>query len=493
MKFVSSVWKWFNLQWSPHPRYGRVAFRLAVESLEDRLAPAVLHVGSGSSEYHTIQSAVSAAKTGDIVLVDPGIYQGQVAINKSIELISQSGWNWGRCDGSAVIEAPTNLGAQTVANPNAIVHVAGSGVNAVIEGFTIEGASAAGAANLLYGVRVDGNASAQIDFNNVSNIIDSSNSQFGVAISVGNGANSNDGLGAQVGSAFITGNNITNYQRAGIVISNAGSWGIVLNNNIMATNHPATATLASSVTGVEVSDGASATVAFNSISNNYNDSNGTGVLLFNPGQGTEIAFNAIQGNDYGLFGQDITAVAGSSAHDYYGGHYCGGDWGSFCGGDFGNRGVSLDSNAITGNTYVGIELRTSSGVNLSGNFIADNGGSTYVYEDAGILLYQSTNNLIIGNQSINNNGSGIFVDAGSTGNTIQGNTFLGNYYYDSTSYLLASANAVDLSTGNGTAGTANTWCNNFGVQSITLSGESLFQIESHCFGFGFGFGFGHGY
>ena len=79
--------------------------KLVLDVLEDRFAPAVLLVGTASTEYHTIHSAVSAANSGDIVLVDPGTYQEQVTITKSIELMPHYGSN----NGQTIIESPTNL------------------------------------------------------------------------------------------------------------------------------------------------------------------------------------------------------------------------------------------------------------------------------------------------------------------------------------------------------------------------------------------------
>ncbi len=231
------------------------------------------------------------------------------------------------------------------------------------------------------------------------------------------------------------------------------------------------------MTGVEVSNGASATVAFNLISNNYNDSNGCGVLLYAPGQGTEIAFNAIQGNDYGMYGLAVTSNTGAGGRHAFGGYNCGGDWGSSCGGDFGNRGVSVDANSVTGNTYQGIEFDYSSGVYISNNFIAKNGADNW--GNGGIFLYQSTGNVVSNNQTLDNDGSGIIIDAGSTGNTITCNTSLGNLY----SVAGASADFVDLSSGTGTAGTANTWTGNIGATSITVSGQSLVKNKFSPFGF----------
>lgn len=528
MELLGSFRKWFAAHWSIRQAGRRRLTRpLLVESLEDRWMPATLDVGTGLHDYHTIQAAIDAARNGDTILVDPGTYQEQLTINKSIDIEARSGCDqW--CHGnSAIILAPTNMGAPTTTDPGAIVHITGNGVCADISGFVIEGAPAtnttgAGDANLYYGVRVDGGANADINFNTITNIIDQSNPSFGVAISVGNASDSPDNLGSQVGSATVALNTISNYQRAGVVVSNTGSSAAIALNDIVGTSvNPA-----GSITGVEVSDGAVGLVSFNAISNNTNQSTGVGVLLYQPGKGTTVAANAIFGNDYGIYGDEVAASTNCgheisffcNAQFYEGGfgqvslsgfngfgvsyqpgqgftapdnaifsHDC-----SFFGGTFGvcagyGQGISISNNFITGNTFVGIEFDNSSHLLISGNFIADNGGATFNYEDAGIFLYQSTDNQIVGNTSIYNNGSGILLDAGSTGNSIQGNILFGNYYYNSVSYTLASADGVDLSAGNGTAGTANCWSDNFGVQSITLSGESLFDTRSHRFGFGFDF------
>lgn len=529
--------RWFLAPPRPQAKRKLARIRLEVESLEDRLVPAFLHVGSAAGEFATIQSAINAANTGDTVLVDPGIYQEQLTISKSITVEADSGCDQ-RCQGnSAIILAPTNLAAPTVADPGAIVHITGSGVCADVSGFVIEGAAAtsttpAGDANLLYGVRVDGSANAVISFNTIANIVDASglvngdlSSSFGVGVSVGNAGDSDDGLGAQVGTAIISLNNITNYQRGGIVVSNTGSSAAIALNSIVGTS----VSPADSITGVEISEGAVGLVSLNAISNNTNNANqssgdGCGVLLFAPGQGTTVAANAIYGNDYGVFGDSVVANScGQGISFSYNAQFSGDSCTSFslgafngCGvsyqsgqgtvpylgffgnnyGVFGNNfaggacggqgGISVSSNIITGNTFNGIELDNSSGVTISGNYASSNGGSTLYYGDGGIYLYQSTNNIITNNQTLNNYGSGIFMDVGSAGNTITGNTASGNYY----SIPNVSADLVDETIGSGTAGTANTWASNDAVTSITLSGESLVKAtKPHHFGDNWDFGF----
>jgi parallel beta-helix repeat protein len=122
-------------------------------------------------------------------------------------------------------------------------------------------------------------------------------------------------------------------------------------------------------------------------------------------------------------------------------------------------------------------------VAINNNQISGNGSNNTA--DGGIYLFQSTNNFLHNNQSKNNNGSGIYVDAGSTGNILQNNQFTGNVFDPASQ----NADAVDLSTGSGTAGTGNFWINNQGQTYIDISGQSLFKqkgpkdhhTDTHCY------------
>ena len=81
-------------------------------------------------------------------------------------------------------------------------------------------------------------------------------------------------------------------------------------------------------------------------------------------------------------------------------------------------------NTITGNTYNGIWLDSSSGVTVSANFLSGNGQNND--GDGGIALTGSTNNVLLANVSQNNNGSGIFLDADSSNNFLLSNSLRGN-------------------------------------------------------------------
>jgi len=418
--------------------------RLSVESLEDRTVPTVFNAYPGAGT--PIQNAINLANNGDTVLVHPGTYTEQLTITKSISLESSSNAN-GAVHGShntVYLNAPATMAPPTVADPGAIIHVTGAGVNAAIEDLVIRATTNSGVQNLWYGIRVDGGAFADIHGNSIQNIVASNDGSKGVGISVGNSGASNDGLGAQIGSASIVDNDVLSYQRAGIVVSNAGSGASISSNKMVGiTVHPA-----DSITGVEISDGAVGTVVRNAVSGNSNAQNpaqdGVGVFLFAPGMGTTVMNNSINGNDYGVLGDSIITNSTTVG-----------------------QGVAIGNNLIFSNAFVGVEIDNSSGVNISNNVIHFNGSDNY--QDGGIFLYNSTSNLVFSNTVTVNNGNGIFIDATSTGNTISSNVFQANEY--STSGV--TADVVDLTLGAGTAGTANTWANDTIGTQILASGGTI--------------------
>src|SRR5207244_3808391 len=62
--------------------------RLALECLEDRLAPAVLQVvpvggANGFTSFISLQAALNAAHSGDVILIEPGSSPGSVSCNIS--------------------------------------------------------------------------------------------------------------------------------------------------------------------------------------------------------------------------------------------------------------------------------------------------------------------------------------------------------------------------------------------------------------------------
>jgi parallel beta-helix repeat protein len=442
---------------SKHQQPRRV--KLSLECLEDRAVPATLHVGTNPHEYATIQAAINAAGNGDHIKVDPGVYTEQIVINKSVDLEGQGGGG----NPEVIVKAPAMLTSGLGTGGNAIIEVTGAH-NVEIEHLTITGpGNPQAVGNLKYGILVDGGASVEIAQNHITSIEDAifGASPFGVAIDVGNAADSADSsLGATTGTADIENNTIDNYQRAGIVVSNVGSAAFVNNNHVSGVGP----TTAISQEGVEVSALAVAQVTNNWISGNtnpdINSAAGTGILFENPGMirlpdydsdpndffVAAAANNKITGNDVGIY----VVNAGLQATDQPASAY-------------------LNNNQVSNNVFDGIVLDTSSGVQVNNNQLFGNGSANA--GDGGIYLTGANGNLLNNNQAKNNNGSGIFLDATSTGNALKNNQATGNVYDVSA----PNADVVDLSAGNGTGGTANTWVNNQGKTYIDSSGISLFH------------------
>ena len=124
------------------------------------------------------------------------------------------------------------------------------------------------------------------------------------------------------------------------------------------------------------------------------------------------------------------------------------------------KGVKVTGNTVENNGGDGVGLDGTSNIIVAANVLNNNAVGIHLslsstrYQRAhnilGILLVSSSSNQMIGNVADNNKAVGILLDAKSTGNTVTENTALGNGVFD----------AEDLSTGTGTAGTANIWTRN---------------------------------
>jgi nitrous oxidase accessory protein NosD len=217
----------------------------------DHVAAATLTVDDDGQDcpgapFTTISAAMLGSAPGDVIVLCTGTYVEQVTINKSVTLAASTGQ-------TPVIMAPAEM-----ALPKAIVRITGSGVTVRIEGLTISGPGAAGCDSLESGIRVDGGAHAVIRNNRISEIRDNplSSCQNGVAIRVGKQSE------GEIGTAIIQTNIIQGYQKAGIVVDNAGSRAVIAENQITGSG-PTSITPQS---GVQVSRGATGEVTANAIS-----------------------------------------------------------------------------------------------------------------------------------------------------------------------------------------------------------------------------------
>lgn len=240
-----------------------------------------------TAQFHTIQSAVTAAPAGSMIKVCAGTYVEQVAIPAGKDGLTL----YSVPDLGAVIKAPA-----VMSSPKAIVRVNGA-TNVTIRHFTITGPGGGPCDTLEYGVRVDGGGSATIADNHITKIEDTplSGCQNGVAVRIGQMST------GDVGSGSVVHNQIDEYQKGGVVVDNAGSSAEVAFNVVQGVG--ATPLIAQN--GIQISRGATGDVEHNTVSmNNYAlpSTDSVGILLFmDSNSGTVVSHNDTSLNDDGIF------------------------------------------------------------------------------------------------------------------------------------------------------------------------------------------------
>ena len=247
------------------------------------------------AQFTTIQSAVNAAAPGDSIEVCPGTYTEQVTIPSGKDDLKL----YSRNPLQAVIKAPA-----VMTDPKAIVRVNGA-EDAEIRAFTITGPGGGICDSLRYGVRVDGDGSAEIRHNLIKDIRDNespvSGCQNGNAIQVGRN------FEGQTGHAEIVGNWLQDYQKTGVVVDNAGSSAEIRHNVVDGIG----VTTVIAQNGLQISRGANAEVQHNRITDNdYEPTStlGTGILAFELDGGVEIEHNTLARNGSGVYLDDVSGV-----------------------------------------------------------------------------------------------------------------------------------------------------------------------------------------
>ncbi len=362
--------------------------------------------GDGSP-YVTIQSAVDAAQPGDRVAVCPGTYTEQVTVpagKDNITLYSISPWR-------AVIQAPPAIATSP---SGAIVDVNGAQDTGILR-FTIEGPGPANCASIQYGVYVEHGGSADIEGNHITQIEDTpfGGCQNGVAVEVGQSTS------ATTGSATVAANVIDNYQKNGVTVDNTGSSGQI-DGNVIRGAGPTTVIAQN---GVQISDGASADVASNWISGNvYSPQTyaSTGVLLYAP-TSTYVEHNNVSSSDIGIYAYQV------------------------------DRHTTVANNQVSGSTFDGITVESSTGGQIDANNSSDNTGPF----GEGFGVYTTTGARFENDQADENATNGFYAGSDTSGNVFSSGEAHGNRTFD----------CEDDSVGAGTAHTANLWIDDRGVTS----------------------------
>jgi parallel beta-helix repeat protein len=425
----------------------RNSYRPRLEGLEDRLVMSTIVVDPtpGKGDYTTIHDAVNAASPGSVINIDTATYQEQVVVSKNLTLETTPG------QARATIQAPT---ATPLTGSLDIVDFTGNAVTAAtLLNLNIQGP----APNLKAGVNVEqGATGVTITGNTISAIKDKNNIKLGDQTGVGILIGGNTGGVYTAGGATVSSNTVSDYQKCGIVINYAGSSATVSGNTV--TGAGKNNFLAQN--GIQVGFGATANISGNTVSGNIyglatpSTYEAADILLYQPGSGTSAGNNTVSSCDVGIWVLD--AVNANISNNNVSG--------------FGYAGITLD-----------IVSTGCSGATVNNNTIHDSNGP-----NAGIIMFSSTSALISQNL-ITNCGDGIWLAGSDTGNKINANTITSSIVdgiviadYDPTksngigTTSTSSGNAVssnkatgsgsfdaqDVSTGSGTAGTANTWKGN---------------------------------
>jgi parallel beta-helix repeat protein len=293
--------------------------------------------------------------------------------------------------------------------------------------------------------------------NTIGNIREKDSIKSGTQVGIGVLVGGDTGGVITAGSATVSNNTITGYQKGGIVVENSGSSGTVSNNTVRGAGK----TNALAENGIEVGFGATATVSNNSVSKNiYGLASTTGyeaadILLYQPGTGTTVSNNNLTQCDVGIWALD--AASGT-----------------------------ISNNNVSGFDFEGIDLDiVSTGCSkmvVSNNSVSNSNGAA-----DGIIMFNATS-CTISNNSVSNVGeNGLWLAGGDTSNTISNNavtnsavdgflvadyngaqpngvgttsTSSGNTFSNNSGTGSGTWDALDVSKGSGTAGTANTWKGN---------------------------------
>jgi parallel beta-helix repeat protein len=389
------------------------------EILEDRTVlshhQTVLTVGAGY-EYATISAALAAAPANAIIDVYPGTYNEAVTVTKNgIQLNAVR---------PGVVIQPTTVTPVTLSSVNvggAAIDIYADNVN--VNGFTVDGSKDTDS-NLWAGIRVIEGGSATIENNTVEGMLYGS---------------PNTDVGIQVGTSLVSGNSgsgtaevycntVLDYAGAGVLVDGSGAAAWIQNNSITGIG---AANNGISEYGVQVSNGASARVEFNSISGNtidgyvsggYNPTPASaGIFFYNDGDVNSVAaLNYLSGNDDGVLVQQsngaachtIQIVDNTIQHNYgYAGIFV-----------LSSNNVVVAGNDVSKNsTFNGIALNQSSNVQVDSNCVFKNANADGIYD------YEGSDNQIAWNDSYSNGNNGINIDT-TTGDQLIYNTTWNNAF-----------------------------------------------------------------
>lgn len=329
-----------------------------------------------TATYTTIQSAVNAARPGDIIRVCAGTYDEQVVIQTQLVLQADNG----------VVVKPVAVSANATGptgDPIAAIILAENSLNVQLQGFIVDG-SANGIMDCsprLIGILYQ-DASGIVSHNEVRHmrlVSSLDGCQSGNAIEV-------ESSGSGHASVTITSNTVDTYQKNGITANESGTQ-VSINENTVTGVGP---TVGAAQNGIQIGFGAQGTITSNSIANNVYSpcnsptncpANAAGILIYQS-DGIHMQHNVLGVNQVGIFVAANNAVVGSSTIFHS---------------------VALDGIALVGN-----------GNTANGNDVSNS-------DEAAVFIQGNDNT--VSNNDLTGATVGILKLSGSTGTVESGNLF----------------------------------------------------------------------
>jgi parallel beta-helix repeat protein len=330
-----------------------------------------------TATFTSIQAAVNAAKSGDVIRVCAGTYHEQVVIDKSLSVQADNG----------VIVIPSDVVANSAGassgDATAAIILVQNAENVELEGLIVDG-SANGITSCspnLIGILYQ-DASGSIAHNAVRNVRLASSlpgCQSGGGIVVESGASGQSNV-------TIADNSVDGYQKNGITANESGTKVDVTGNAVSGLGP----TTGAAQNGIQIGFGAQGRVTNNAVADNVYSpcesvancpSNAAGILIFQS-NGVRVERNTLASNQVGVFvAANNGAIAGNTVF----------------------HSVALDGIALVGN----------------GNSVSSNDISSS--DDAAVYI-QGNNNTVFDNE-FTGAAFGIFKISGSSGTNHFGNQY----------------------------------------------------------------------
>ncbi|HEV2300616.1 MAG TPA: hypothetical protein VGR91_03510 [Stellaceae bacterium] len=406
---------------------------VTVRCVPDTLIDPSCQVGIPSGTPNAIQAAINDSASGDIIIVGPGIYQGngstspvEIPNGTAVSLYGAQAGNQTGSDGRGGRSNESIIDATGAGGDGSAIVVRAQNVR--IDGFTVQGAT-------------NGNASG-IDLKGGSN-----------------------GGGPASGAVIV--NNILQDNSTGISVNSEGFNGpvqnVLIENNLIVSNNAGTP--ASSGDGLFTGGMQDVLIIGNIFKGNQTSD--LGINSPNPAPNnthdvTIVGNSSSKSATFAIFTgtANATVIGNDAEHLGRGASFPGAGDAAISIGP-GNSNLSILGNRLAhgqGNIANGIDFTTlfgagtSTGIIVSGNEVED-------MPQVQITAGPSTlvNSRVEGNQ-VKGGAEGIALGAGDTGNLVTENSVQGTH----------QLSCVDASIGGGTLGTANTWFRNVALGKRSL-------------------------